>query len=375
LCLVKSSAHPLRQVVLTCGRHWLRLVGIGLGITLSLLFPPLLERAGSRWPGGPIARAQGDDGSYDEEFQKGLEFLRRRKYEEALKTFKRANEMHGKKSAECFFGMAQAYDGLEAFKNVIESCDKAIEFSGSNTELRARAYNLKGLAIREQSEGKDQKKLQAAEAVFRDGLALGADLPILHYNLGFVLMQQNRDPEGVAALQKYVELEPKGSFVDTARKVIENPRRAREAYAPDFSITTSDGEYIQLEDLRGKVVVLDFWGTWCPPCVESVPSLRSLHKRYAKEPSFVMIAISSDSDEEPWREFIAKEKMVWPQYWDRDHRVQRAFSVRAFPTYIVIDHEGIMRFRTSGSSWVRAANLEDAIKKQVKIVAKTASAN
>jgi len=85
-----------------------------------------------------------------------------------------------------------------------------------------------------------------------------------------------------------------------------------------------------------------------------------------------MIGISSDSEEAPWRAFTSKEKMVWPQYWDRDHRIQRAFDVRAFPTYIVIDHEGIVRFRSSGTSWERSVSLEDAIRKQVKIVAKTA---
>jgi hypothetical protein len=62
--------------------------------------------------------------------------------------------------------------------------------------------------------------------------------------------------------------------------------------------------------------------------------------------------------------------MVWPQYRDRDRRIQRAFGIRAFPTYIVIDHEGIVRFMSSGSSWQRSANLDDAIRKQVKIVAK-----
>lgn len=87
-----------------------------------------------------------------------------------------------------------------------------------------------------------------------------------------------------------------------------------------------------------------------------------------------MIGISSDSEEETWRAFIAEHKMIWPQYRDRDRKIQRAFEVRAFPTYIVIDHEGIVRFRSTGMSWLRAAYLEDAIRKQVKVVAK-ATAN
>jgi tetratricopeptide (TPR) repeat protein len=329
----------------------------------------------SKLVGNDVIRPQGDEVDYDEEVQRGMEFLRRHRFEEALKSFKRANELRAKKSAECFYGMAQAYQGLEAYKNVIESSQKVIELSGNDAQLQAQAYNLKGLAIQSQSQGRDQKRLQEAEAAFRQGLALGVALPILHYNLGVVLMQQNRDPEGLNELQKYLELQPRAANIDAARKMIENPRRSREAYAPNFSFTTSEGEFIELEELCGKVIVLDFWGTWCPPCVESVPSLRSLNKKYSKEPSFMLIGISSDSEEDQWRAFVAENKMIWPQYRDRDRKIQRAFDVRAFPTYIVIDHEGIIRFRSTGMSWVRAANLEDAIRKQVKIVAKALTAN
>lgn len=353
------------------GVRWLWLLIIGLSIGLLLLLPP----PGRLGISEPIARAQVDDEAYNIELQKGLDLLRRRKFEDALKSFKRANEMRGKKSSDCFFGMAQAYYGLEAYKNVVESCEKAIELAGSDDTLRARAYNLQGLALRSQAGLKDQKKLQEAEALFQKGLALKVDHPILFFNLGFVLLQQSRDPEGITELEKYVKLVAEGNFAEQARKLIENPRRAREAYAPDFSITTAAGEHITLEDLRGKVVVLDFWGTWCAPCVASVPSLRDLNKRYTKEPSFLLIGISSDNEEETWREFTTKNKMIWPQYWDRDRRIQRAFNVRAFPTYIVIDHEGIIRFRTTGTSWERSAYLDDAIKKHVKIVAKAEGAN
>jgi peroxiredoxin len=260
---------------------------------------------------------------------------------------------------------------LGAHKSAAESCDKLIEFSGGDTKLQAQAYNLKGAALQTQADGKDQKKLQDAETNFRQGLALGTDLPILRYNLGYTLLQENRDPEGIAELKKYLELVPEGSKAEETLKLIENPRRAREAYAPDFSLTTSEGEYMSLDDLKGKVVLLDFWGTWCPPCVASVPALRDLRKRYAKERSFLMISISSDGIEEKWKEFILKNQMDWPQHLDRGHKIQRAFDVRAFPSYILIDHEGIVRYRTITTSWERTGDLDSAIKKQIKIIAKS----
>ncbi len=323
---------------------------------------------------GVSAGLQDGDAAWTEELEKGQDLLRRRQYEAALKSFKRANEMRDKKCGVCFGWLAEAYMNLEAYKNVLDSAEKAIEFSGGDKQLLLKAYNYQGVALQVLADRKDQKKLQGAEAAFRQALTIESAPPLLHYNLGVTLLQLKRDAEGVTVLKQYVQLQPKGANAETANKMIENPRRARENYAPDFSFTSAEGEYVSLEDLRGKVVVLDFWGTWCPPCVESVPELRTLHKRYSKEPSFMLIGISSDSDEQEWREFTAKNRMIWPQYLDKDHKVQRAFGVRAFPTYVVIDHEGIVQFRSVGLSWQRSASLEDTIRKHLKIVAKTTEA-
>ena len=265
--------------------------------------------------------------------------------------------------------MAQAYYGLEAYKNVIETSERVVLLSTIPGEL-ARAYNLEGLSLQTQAAGKDQKKLQDAEAAFRKGLAAGADLPILTFNLGFTLLQQGRDAEGSAELKKYAQTELDGAKAAEATKLIENPRRAREAYAPDFSLTSADGEYISLDDLKGKVVLLDFWGTWCPPCVASVPALRDLQKRFAKEPLFRMISVSNDSDDLKWRGFVEKNQMAWTQYLDRDHHMVRAFDVRSFPTYILIDAEGIVRFREISSRWESSGDLPEAIKKHLKLAGK-----
>jgi peroxiredoxin len=343
---------------------------------LRLLLPasliPGFVLALSLLTGLPIVKSQGDN-SPEAEVARGNDLVRRRRYEDALKSYKRANDMREKKCAECFYGMAQAYQGLEAYKNVFDSCERAIEFSGGDVQMQAQAYNLEGIALQTQAAVKDQKKLQDAEAAFRKGLALNVDLPILYFNLGFTLMELGRDPEGVVELKKYAELQPEGPKAESALKLIENPRRAREAYAPDFSITTADGEYISSDDLRGKVVLLDFWGTWCAPCVASVPALRDLQKRFSKESQFRMISVSNDTNEGTWRGFIEKNQMVWTQYLDRDHHVLRAFDVHSFPTYILIDAEGILRFRDVSTRWERTGELPDAIKKYLKTAAKTGS--
>jgi peroxiredoxin len=335
--------------------------------TICLLV--ILVLAAGVWIGASTVRAQGED-TYDSEVAKANDLLRRRRFEDALKSYKRANDMRDKKSAECLLGMAQAYFGLEAYKNVVESCEKVIEVAPGDVQSLAQAYNFEGIALQAQAAVKDQKKLADAEAAFRKGLALSVELPILRYNLGFTLLELGRDAEGIVELKKYVEAQPNGSKAESAARLIENPRRAREAYAPDFSLTTADGEFVSLEDLRGKVVLLDFWGTWCPPCVASVPAVRDLQRRFQKEPQFKMISVSSDGDEAKWRGFIDKNQMVWTQYLDRDHHVQRAFGVHEFPTYILIDAEGIVRYREPTSSWEHTGDLPDAIKKYLKQAAK-----
>ena len=341
-------------------------------IVLLLTIGLLISLPHSRPPWTVAAQEQ----DYEEEILKGKDLFRRGRYDDALKSFKRANEMREKKCAECYAWLTETYRALDAYKNAIESADKVIEFANGDQQLVLGAYNNKGLALQASAERKDQKKLQASESVFRQALALEGAMPIIHYNLGVTLLQLNRDDEGLVELKEYIKLAPRGPYIEMARKMVENPRRARENFAPDFSFTSSEGEHIALDDLRGKVVLLDFWGTWCPPCVESVPELRSLHKRHSKDGApFVLIGISSDGDEAEWKDFTAKNKMIWPQYRDHDRRIQRAFGIRAFPTYIVIDHEGIMRFKSIGTSWERSVDLNDAIRKYVKQVAKTDAAN
>ena len=313
----------------------------------------------------PVA-AQED--AYDTEVAKGNLSLRQHKWEDALKSFKHANDLRDKKSIEACLGMVQAYYGLQAYKNVVDTCEKVIELAAGDKVAVVEAYNYEGIALQSQANMKDQKKLADAEAAFRKGLALNAERAILHFNLGFTLMELNRDTEGTAELKKYISMQPDGANAAEAAKLIANPRRARETYAPDFSITTADGEYLTLDDLRGKVVLLDFWATWCPPCVSSVPAVRDLQKRFAKDPQFKMISVSADNDETKWRAFIDKNQMVWTQYYDRDRHVVRAFEVHAFPTYILLDAEGIVRDREIGSNWER---LQDSIKQSLKLAAKT----
>lgn len=301
----------------------------------------------------------------DADLESAFDQLQHRQYEEAVKAFRSANERRGQTCAVCWVGIARAYEALGAAKNVVEACDRALSVGEAEKTIIVQAHQLKAVALEDMAQTNDTKRLREAEAELRAALAIDPAANYLHFNLGIALLREGLDADGVAELKAELEMRPDGPYAPRARQMIENPRRARENYAPPFSVVTLDREFLDLNALKGKVVLLDFWGAWCPPCVAAVPTLRGLHKHHDNDP-FVLLSVSSDTDEAVVRSFINKNQMVWPQYWDRDRKVQQAFDVRAFPTYVLIDDEGVVRFRTTGGGAVAPAGLDDAIKKQLK---------
>src|SRR5690349_2548087 len=151
--------------------------------TLLLLVLSVVPNFASSQSQQQAQAQQTDDAAFQQELENGKDLLRKRKYDDALKSFKRANEMRDKKCAVCYAWMAETYFSLEAYKNVISAADKCSALAGTDTQLLLKAYNNKGLALQALAEKKDQEKLQAAEAVFRLALALPKAPAILRYNL------------------------------------------------------------------------------------------------------------------------------------------------------------------------------------------------
>lgn len=325
------------------------------------------------WPAA-IARVQAAAQDTAQEIQQAKSLIAEKKYEEAVKELKRLKKLQQAQDPGLDLLLAQAYQGLRAFKNAADSADAVLRAAGDNKILSAEAHDVKGMALMDLAEpGKEKDKhLKDAEEEFRTVLSLAPNaLPIARYYLGVSLIRQGRDPEGIAELKTYMSHPASGTDLGSIRKMIAEPRRAREPFAPDFSLTTLGGEYISSDDLRGKVVMLDFWGTWCPPCVESVPTITDIEKRYASKP-FQLISISSDENDEAWRSFIAKHKMTWAQYRDASQQVIITFDVNSYPTYVLIDHEGIIRYRNSGYGSETYSDLGNAIQNALKAQGKWA---
>jgi thiol-disulfide isomerase/thioredoxin len=148
------------------------------------------------------------------------------------------------------------------------------------------------------------------------------------------------------------------------------PGRAR---VPPFTLTTLDGKPVRSSDLRGKVVLLDFWATWCIPCVKGLPDLKALAKRMSGEP-FVLVGVSEDARREDAAAFVRKHGLSWMQAWDGESDLgSQLFKVETLPTQVLLDHEGAFVYRQSGWAPGRSASAMEA--QVVKAVAEARKAS
>ena len=130
--------------------------------------------------------------------------------------------------------------------------------------------------------------------------------------------------------------------------------------APNFALRTIDGQSFTRANLRGKVVLIEFWASWCGPCREALPKMIRLHHEF-RNSRFVMIGISEDENQSKFEAFVAKHGMRWPQDWDPKGELLARFSSDAIPSYAVIDAQGRLRFLQKGYNAATYARLREAI--------------
>jgi peroxiredoxin len=107
----------------------------------------------------------------------------------------------------------------------------------------------------------------------------------------------------------------------------------------NFTLTDLQGKSWTLKDLKGKVVLVNFWATWCPPCQKEMPDLEALYNRY-KDQGFVILAISEDEETNKVAPFIAERKISYPILLDPGQKVNNLFQVEGIPKSFVYDREG-----------------------------------
>ena len=115
------------------------------------------------------------------------------------------------------------------------------------------------------------------------------------------------------------------------------------ALAPDFTLRTLDGPNLRLQEQRGRVVLVNFWATWCGPCRQEIPHLSKLYDKY-RASGFVLLGVNVDDDTKNAVELAAKLGLKFPVSLDNDKKVSRLYDLSAMPSTVLIDREGKVRF-------------------------------
>jgi peroxiredoxin/Zn ribbon nucleic-acid-binding protein len=297
----------------------------------------------------------------DPKFQKAVASAKepRLPADERLARWKSANKIAKGECIECLHQMIVFQMLQSQWKDVMNTANH-LDAIATEPKEKFYAESQRGAALMHSNNDEPTPdQVKDAEASLRSALAIAPGSANLTFMEGRALAMLGRDDDAKTMFQKYLDMARMSDPYRTrVEHFLENPRLATMRMAPAFTLTTSEGEQISLDDMGGKVVLLDFWATWCGPCRESLPEIQRIAKKFADQP-LVVISISSDTDVSAWKTFIQKNDMTWPQYRDADGALSRVYGVNAIPHYFSIDADGVLQNVQVGSG----ADVEGEVRK------------
>ncbi|MCX7018545.1 MAG: TlpA disulfide reductase family protein [Candidatus Sumerlaeota bacterium] len=253
---------------------------------------------------------------------------------------------------------------------VYSSADKSLKSSRSElqVEIPSRTATKSDLYLTIASERKKAAKLPSGELdTLRKDVAAG--LAAFGKMRESASERESNTTKTLEVMAAYVKDNPKGEFatlfseiskqITMMRQLEENAANiAKGMKAPLFGAKTLDGSAIKLADLKGKVVLLDFWATWCGPCVAEFPNMKAVYDKY-KDKGFTIIGVNADREEEALTKFIKDKQVEWKQIFEsqpEEGTVQFLYGVMKYPTTVLIDREGVIK-----AVDLRGDDLESAI--------------
>ena len=290
------------------------------------------------------------------------ELVKKRQYSFAADAYKKANKIAG---GNCFNCLEKLFDldmSLREYKDAVGTATQMEALATLPIDKSAAAGDRGSALLAQGGEKPKPAQLEAAHAAFQAALSdYPKNLPA-QYQDGCVLARMGKNDEARQAFAACsVAASPKDPMRVRAAHFAENPELSLHKMAPAFEVTALDGTRFNLDNMGGRVVLIDFWATWCGPCNEELPHVQKIAREFANEP-FTVISISWDSDEGKWKDFIAKHEMTWLQYRDADHKLSERFGINAIPHYFTIDSDGVLTAEMLGSG----NDVEGKIKKLLK---------
>jgi peroxiredoxin len=143
--------------------------------------------------------------------------------------------------------------------------------------------------------------------------------------LGVAWIVLNKDPADAAAIADDSVALPQEGYV-----------------APDFTLEALDGSVITLSELRGRVVLINFWATWCPPCRAEMPAIQQVYEQY-HEQGFEVLAVNLQEQDAQMLAFIEARGLTFPVLPDRDGRVSNTYRITSLPTTFFVGRSGVIQ--------------------------------
>ena len=131
--------------------------------------------------------------------------------------------------------------------------------------------------------------------------------------------------------------------------------------APDFTLKSRSGENIKLSELRGQVVMINFWASWCGPCRQEMPLLEQIYQHY-QPMGFTLLGVNVEEDSAAAEKVLKEISVSFPVLYDNKNRVSESYQVRAMPSTFLIDRDGQVRYLHQGYK----SGYEDAYQEQVR---------
>jgi thiol-disulfide isomerase/thioredoxin len=295
-------------------------------------------------------------------FASAIDWEKRHDDGAAESDYRKANKQDGGHCWECLWHAYRLAMNLGAYKDAVDIARDWLPVALRDADKATVHYRL-GIAL--QTQGVREKKdkfLAESGDEFKAALALDPKFTQVRFNLGVSRARLHQDEAAREEFSEFLSEERSNqSLRDRALRYMNRIDLARATMAPPFSVTTLDGQRVSMDALAGKVVLIDFWATWCGPCREALPHIRQIAKRFDGQP-LVVLSISLDSDEAKWKDFVGKNGMTWLQYRDGGFTGQIAtqFGVTAIPATFTIDADGVLEDQHVGD-----ADIEGKLKKLV----------
>lgn len=131
--------------------------------------------------------------------------------------------------------------------------------------------------------------------------------------------------------------------------------------APDFTLSSNQGKNLRLAEMRGEVVMINFWASWCGPCRQEMPILEELYNRYSRA-GFTILGVNVEPDPADADKILKDIPVSFPILYDTESKVSQLYNVEAMPSTVIVDRNGNMRYLHRGYK----PGYEDAYREQIK---------